>query len=135
MSKKGKKNAVSFAKPPEPAFLRRIKEQIGYKEGPTVDTKRENLPDCDPDDLEDRDDEKPTVVVLKSGDLTQEQAEELGVLEEHSKEPKRIMYKQPTKRPANEADKEKLRKEVTAKKVKNASLLSFDEEEDDDEED
>ena len=35
----GKKNAVSFTKPPEPAFLRRIKEQMGYKEGPTVDTK------------------------------------------------------------------------------------------------
>lgn len=28
-----------FSKPEEPAFLKKIKEKIGYKEGPTVDTK------------------------------------------------------------------------------------------------
>lgn len=35
----GGKNAVAFNKPPEPAFLRRIKEQVGFQEGPNVDTK------------------------------------------------------------------------------------------------
>ena len=33
---------------------------------------------CEDDDLRDRDDELPTVVVLKSGDLTKEEAEKLG---------------------------------------------------------
>lgn len=33
-----KKN-VSYIKPQEPAFLARLKKQVGYKEGPTVDTK------------------------------------------------------------------------------------------------
>jgi len=34
-----KKHNVSYIKPNEPKFLRELKEQIGYKEGPTVDTK------------------------------------------------------------------------------------------------
>ena len=34
-----KRNQVSYIKPNEPAFLRRLKQQAGYKEGPDVDTK------------------------------------------------------------------------------------------------
>jgi len=34
-----KKHNVSYIKPNEPKFLRELKEQAGYKEGPTVDTK------------------------------------------------------------------------------------------------
>lgn len=34
-----KKHNVSYMKPDEPKFLRELKEQVGYKEGPTVDTK------------------------------------------------------------------------------------------------
>lgn len=34
-----KKHNVSYIKPNEPKFLRKLKEQIGYKEGPTIDTK------------------------------------------------------------------------------------------------
>lgn len=34
-----KRNQVAYIKPNEPAFLRRIKQQIGYREGPDVDTK------------------------------------------------------------------------------------------------
>ena len=47
---------------------------------------------------------------------------------------KKVVYKQPAKRSAEEMEgkKSKLQKEVTAKKVKNKSLLSFDDEEDDD---
>lgn len=33
------KRNISYIKPTEPSFLRKLKEQIGYKEGPTVDTK------------------------------------------------------------------------------------------------
>lgn len=34
-----KRNQVSYIKPNEPAFLRRIKQQAGYRESPDVDTK------------------------------------------------------------------------------------------------
>lgn len=33
------KRNIAYIKPQEPSFLRKLKEQIGYKEGPTVDTK------------------------------------------------------------------------------------------------
>lgn len=33
------KRNVAYIKPKEPAFLARLKEQVGFKEGPTVDTK------------------------------------------------------------------------------------------------
>ena len=35
----GPKRGVAFIKPDEPAFLKRIKQQVGYKESPNVDTK------------------------------------------------------------------------------------------------
>jgi len=34
-----KRNQVAYIKPDEPAFLKRIKQQAGYKEGPNIDTK------------------------------------------------------------------------------------------------
>lgn len=88
------KRNITYVKPEEPSFLRRIKEQVGYKEGPTVDTKvgctkntppnpvltsrtpfqREDLGPVEEDDLRDADDERPTVVVLNPGDLTEEEA-------------------------------------------------------------
>ena len=33
------KRNVAYIKPQEPEFLRKLKEEVGYKEGPTVDTK------------------------------------------------------------------------------------------------
>ncbi|XP_011145256.2 uncharacterized protein KIAA1143 homolog [Harpegnathos saltator] len=70
-----KKHNISYMKPDEPKFLRELKEQIGYKEGPNVDTKREALPEVSDDEKEDSTDEKPVVVVLNSGDLTAEEAD------------------------------------------------------------
>lgn len=90
------KRNISYIKPAEPSFLRKIKEQIGYKEGPTVDTKvgqveisynlsiecalckrcyfnfKKQLSAYEEED--DSIDEQPTVVVLKPGDLTAEEA-------------------------------------------------------------
>ena len=34
-----KRNNIHYIKPEDPSFLKRLKEQIGYKEGPTVETK------------------------------------------------------------------------------------------------
>lgn len=67
------KRNVAFIKPEEPAFLKRIKDQIGYKEGPSVDTKRQQLEDEYHSGDEEQDEEGPQVVVLKEGDLTAEQ--------------------------------------------------------------
>lgn len=33
------RNRVSYVQPAEPAFLSRFKERVGYREGPTVETK------------------------------------------------------------------------------------------------
>lgn len=92
---RGKRN-VAFIKPDEPDFLKAMKAQIGYREGPTVEAKVrwdytfkkvtltklkisqrqrvQNLEDSDDDEREDREDEKPQIVVVKEGDLTAEQA-------------------------------------------------------------
>lgn len=90
------KRNVAFIKPEEPAFLKRMKAQIGFTEpDTTIDTKvrslrfdkiiyinvmfchqREaidNFSDDDDDGVE-KDDERPQVVQLKEGDLTAEEA-------------------------------------------------------------
>lgn len=71
------KRNVAFIKPDEPSFLKQIKQQIGYKEGPDINTKRQKLQvNSDDDDFsDDLDEESPQVVVLKEGDLTAEQAD------------------------------------------------------------
>ncbi|CAL8086881.1 unnamed protein product [Orchesella dallaii] len=105
--------------------------------------KREELDKATLEDEQDKDDERPTVVVLKSGDLTADEAEKLGVFGEKDEDDTedssgRVVFKKPTKRPL-EASKEsdeirsKLEKrESSMKKVNNKTLLSFDDEEDDD---
>ncbi len=69
----GKKGSgVKFVRQ-EPAFLKRMKAAAGYKEPEEdLEAKRAKLEE---DDREDRDDERPTVVVLREGDLTQEEAD------------------------------------------------------------
>ncbi|XP_063911148.1 uncharacterized protein KIAA1143 homolog [Zophobas morio] len=66
------KRNITYTKPEEPEFLKKIKQQAGYKEGPTVATKSEQLGPAE--DL-DCDEEQPTVVVLNEGDLTAEEAQ------------------------------------------------------------
>ncbi|XP_062926166.1 uncharacterized protein KIAA1143 homolog isoform X1 [Mobula hypostoma] len=69
-----RKNNVSFVKP-EPAFIRRFKEGVGYSPGPTVKTKKQQLAPVDSDSgPSDAEDEQPQVVVLRQGDLTAEEA-------------------------------------------------------------
>ncbi|XP_036335983.1 uncharacterized protein KIAA1143 homolog [Rhagoletis pomonella] len=72
----GKRN-ISYVKPQDPSFLAKLKAQIGYKEGPTVETKRQRLDFDDnssgSEGCPDREEEKPQIVVLQSGDLTPEE--------------------------------------------------------------
>ena len=70
-----KKHNINYIKPTEPAFITRLKKEAGFIEGPNVDTKKEKLPAFDADDFEEKEDEKPVVVVMNDGDLTAEEAD------------------------------------------------------------
>uniref|UniRef100_A0A4W5NHX7 Zgc:77056 n=1 Tax=Hucho hucho TaxID=62062 RepID=A0A4W5NHX7_9TELE len=153
---KGPKANVSWVKPAEPSFLKKFKNDVGYKEGATIDTKRLEMPALEDDSGSDREDELPQVVILKKGDLSAEEVLQIkGVKDGTEKEDKppadgKILFKKPTKRSSDKfqgitassskkkksegksegGDEEK--KEKTEKKVKNKSLLSFGEDEDED---
>ncbi|XP_055619505.1 uncharacterized protein KIAA1143 homolog [Toxorhynchites rutilus septentrionalis] len=127
------KRNVAFIKPDEPDFLKRMKAQIGYKEGPTVDTKRQriqNFEDSDDDEREERDDERPQVVVIKEGDLTADQATE--AKKEEDEKPadlnQKIVFKsRKPKTGASVTDTDILDKKAKKKKEKESkSKLSFD---------
>ncbi|XP_049585558.1 uncharacterized protein KIAA1143 homolog [Syngnathus scovelli] len=157
---KNKGSGVSWVKPAEPSFLKKFKNDVGYKEGPTVDTKRQEMPKLDDDSGSDREDELPQVVVLKDGDLNSDEVKHLKEKEgikpngdsEKSDEPRsdgKILFKKPTKRSSSDkfqgitassskkkrdvVEKEEKKEVNSVKKVKNSSLLSFggDEEEED----
>lgn len=89
-----KKSKVFCEKPEEPAFIKRMKERIGYQAGPTIDTKvsncfdsfrllfltilmhpqKEELPKAPINDEENEvDEEQPTIVVLRKGDLNEDE--------------------------------------------------------------
>ncbi|KAK1794623.1 hypothetical protein P4O66_001342 [Electrophorus voltai] len=140
-----KKGNVSWVKPAEPSFLRKFKNDVGYKEGPTVETKREQMPERDDDSGDsDREDERPQVVVLKEGDLSAEEVMQIkkeinvGKKDEQPQADGKIIFKKPIKRSSDKfggitasSDKRK-KSEITEKKkegsgvkVKNKSLLSF----------
>ncbi|XP_061529676.1 uncharacterized protein KIAA1143 homolog [Phycodurus eques] len=156
---KSKGNGVSWVKPAEPSFLKKFKNDVGYKEGPTVDTKRQEMPALDDDSGSDREDELPQVVIVKDGDLTSEEVKHLkeginpkGDTEKGDEPPSdgKILFKKPAKRSSTDkfqgitassskkkrdAVKKEEKKDVNSgKKVKNSSLLSFggDEEEEED---
>ena len=60
------KRGVQYVQQDEPAFLKRMKQQAGYKEGPTVDTIREDLQQRDSDSDTEKDEEKPQVCTVLS---------------------------------------------------------------------
>ncbi|KAM9592496.1 uncharacterized protein KIAA1143 homolog [Trichechus inunguis] len=146
-----KRNQVSYVRPAEPAFLARFKERVGYREGPTLETKRiqPQLPDED-GDHSDKEDEQPQVVVLKEGDLSVEEVMKIKAEikaakadEEPAPTDGRIMYRKPVKRPSDEkysgltasskkkktnedeVHKQESFKKNSQKQIKNSSLLSF----------
>lgn len=103
--KRGKNN-ILYVKPDDPSFLKQMKIDAGFKEGDTIDTKvfnlftpnlnvrylnyklytqqRQKLEDFEDDDYNGSDDEKPTIVVLKKGDLTKEEADKIEIGNESS---------------------------------------------------
>ncbi|CDW54324.1 DUF4604 domain containing protein [Trichuris trichiura] len=85
MSYRNNRN-VTYVKPEEPKFLREIKERIGYQAPPDVNTKRTYpIESSDDADIE-RTDEAPTVVSLKPGDLTAEEAKKARLRKEEEED-------------------------------------------------
>lgn len=130
-----KKNVVSYIRPEEPKFLRELKEQINYKEGPTINTKREILPCVYDEEAEDFEGEKPLVVVLNSGDLTAEEAEafEKQKQKEESTSPadlsKRIIFSKNKSKKRTLDSVEKCNSKKANKSKCNKAVLSFNDEE------
>lgn len=148
-----KKSNVSWVKPAEPSFLKKFKNDVGFKEGPTVETKKQQMPQLDEDSGDsDREDEMPQVVVLKKGDLN---AEEVMKIKKDTKDSDKdeqpppdgkIVFKKPVKRSSDKfkgitassskkkkSEDDEKKESKAGVKVKNNSLLSFGG--DDDEED
>ncbi|KAM6968348.1 uncharacterized protein KIAA1143 homolog [Aplochiton taeniatus] len=103
-----KKSNVQWVKPTEPSFLKKFKNDVGFKEGPTVDTKRQEMPTLDDDSGSDKEDELPQIVVLKKGDLSADEVKNIkgsthGA--EKGDEPPadgKIVFKKPAKRSSSE---------------------------------
>ncbi|XP_011314065.1 uncharacterized protein KIAA1143 homolog [Fopius arisanus] len=134
-----KKHNISYIKPEDPKFLRDLKAAAGYKEGPDLDTKRQELPNIDDDDDDHLCEEKPTVVVLKQGDLTAEEADDFEKTKKAEEEnapadlTKRIVFESKRKSKSQAADQDstidsKMKKRKKSKQSK--SVLSFNEDED-----
>ncbi|XP_055701800.1 uncharacterized protein KIAA1143 homolog [Phlebotomus papatasi] len=138
------KRNIVFNKPEDPSFLKRIKESIGYREGPTVDTKRQRLEhpeesDSDPEVNCEREEEKPQVIVLKPGDLTADEAEKekQKLLKEEAEKPadlsQKIIFKPRTKGSSSSGNSGKDKESKGSKTKAQTSKLSFNEEEEEDE--
>ncbi|KAK3765836.1 hypothetical protein RRG08_026304 [Elysia crispata] len=145
------RQGVQYVNNEEPSFIKQFKKRIGHKDEPDIDTKR-SIPNFD-DDSDDNgielEDEKPVVVVLKDGHLTQEEAqvEQTKIDQGPARLDEKIKFKKPIKRTAaqpEEGDEEtavsdltKKRKDKTkkskmsasSKPAHNKSLLSFGDEE------
>ncbi|KAH8398828.1 hypothetical protein KR222_008354 [Zaprionus bogoriensis] len=151
-----KRNNITYVKPQEPSFLAKLKAEIGYKEGPTVDTKRQKLEERDDDDYDsseeqrpEREDEKPQIVVLARGDLTADEValEQQRIAKEEAERPadlnQPIVFKQRVKQTniessdssktdgrTKKSDKAEKRKKAKAS-ASASSKLSFNEDEED----
>lgn len=68
---------VQYNKPAVPKFLQQFKQQVGFKEGPTINDKFQPCEALPPEDRSDNEDEQPAVVVLRDGDLTKEEADKI----------------------------------------------------------
>ncbi|XP_065064381.1 uncharacterized protein KIAA1143 homolog [Rhopilema esculentum] len=142
----GGKHKLQYVEQSTPKFLKDFKARANFKEGPTIDTKRQKLErkiDDSDDERDDREDEKPVICVLREGDLTEEEFKRLQGNQQDETESTesagKVMFKKPTKKSDEEkhevnassnkktkTSKEKQKKQ--SKKLDNKKLLSFDEE-------
>ncbi|CAL8338978.1 unnamed protein product [Gadus morhua 'NCC'] len=144
MNKNIKKSDISWVKPTEPSFLKKFKSDVGYKEGPNVDTKRQAMPTLDDDSGSDREDELPQVVVLKKGDLSADEVKHIkgdGASEKEDEPPAdgKIVFKKPAKRSSTDkyqgitASSSKKKKSATGEKEDKKEEKKEEEEEEEEE--
>ena len=128
----GKKGSgIAYAKPSDPPFLARMKQSLGMGES-TEPKLEDKLPTSGgPDDLE-KDDERPTVVVLKEGDLTQDEAEKVWKEEDSKSDDGKVVFKRKADSGEEKEKKSTKKKKMESRAIKDQKLLSFDEEEHDD---
>eukprot|EP00095_Tigriopus_kingsejongensis_P000324 maker-scaffold292_size219010-snap-gene-1.42 protein:Tk00324 transcript:maker-scaffold292_size219010-snap-gene-1.42-mRNA-1 annotation:"kiaa1143 homolog" len=139
----GKSGGLQYTKN-EPSFIRKMKAQVGYRDTQSqlADKDPANRP-ADHDDIEDQTDEQPTVVVLKAGDLTAEEAKASADGEELTPdEPPpdgRVKFRRPQKREIQPSPIDESQPVVQPKKPKAQSsklqLLSFNDDGDEEESD
>ncbi|XP_031560291.1 cilia- and flagella-associated protein 251-like [Actinia tenebrosa] len=154
---------IQYVQQETPSFIKNFKAQVGYKEPDNVESKFEKLEKSSNEEEEDRDGEKPVVILgsnvseqeaneFLAKEREEEEEEEDEESEEQDHEAKRsskvenkdnkqegkFVFKKPTKRKSEESrkddrKKQKEKQKSSSKAVKNASLLSFgdDEEEED----
>ncbi|KRY37129.1 Uncharacterized protein T01_13836, partial [Trichinella spiralis] len=139
----GRRSGIVYSKPQEPPFLRAIKEKLGYKPPPTIDSKRQAATSDDADSRPDGPEDQPTVVVLQEGDLTMEEYKEkvkqLAENEERKKiERGDITFQKPSsKESKSSCSNERKRKHtdsILSKDEQMSRLLSFNDDEEEEEE-
>merc|ERR1712226_1612665 len=127
-----------MGKPAEPSFIKAIKAQVGYQEPEGIEAKMRRSEGGE--DRDDRDDEAPTIVVLKAGDLSEEEVKKQTNTAENKIDldgpppDGKMRFKKPAKRSENDKDdritsngEPQKKRSKTLKK----SLLSFNEDEED----
>ncbi|XP_026752293.2 uncharacterized protein KIAA1143 homolog [Galleria mellonella] len=132
-----RKRNVSYIKPEDPEFLKVLKRQAGYDDR---NHKFDKLENTEEDFVDDTDNEKPQVVVLKEGDLTAEEADlekkriDKIVSETKANLNERVIFKR--KLTSNSTNPSKASKstpkESKKKKYNKRQLLSFGDDDGDD---
>uniref|UniRef100_A0A915KT98 DUF4604 domain-containing protein n=1 Tax=Romanomermis culicivorax TaxID=13658 RepID=A0A915KT98_ROMCU len=131
MSKK--KDAICYTKPEEPKFLKEIKQKLGYKEGPTVDDKRnldKNFVSDDENDddnvVKEKPEEQPQIVVLKEGDIDESEYKQLVKRAEATEDKRKIeageiKFKKPIKNSCDESESKDLNDSKNSRKRQHES--------------
>lgn len=137
----GSSTKVGFTKPPDPSFIRQMKEQVGYREPDVLADKTRREEGGQAEDREDREDEAPTVVVLGKHDLTEEQvmAEKAAAKVDEDGPPAdgKIRFKKPEKSKKRAGEEERIdhtgerNKKVKKLNKVQKNMLSFNEDEED----
>jgi len=127
MSRK-KSGGISWIKKEEPKFIRQFKERIAYKEQANTNTKKKAL---DNDLLIEREEDRPQVVQLKSGDLGEKEYLELKSKEDIANAASsfgKILFKRPSKKQAETATTEEASTSEAAKKTELDLIFNLDNE-------
>lgn len=112
----GGQKGITYTKPEEPAFLKAIKERVGYREPDTIDAKKKHIYAAENEDEEKdellggvRPEDRPQVVVLKEGDLSEADVDQIHKEQKEAEERAKIeagdiTFRKPIKRTHETSD-------------------------------